>query len=428
MNNPVIRTTRNHQTILAFFGVLLLTASGAYGSVFKSGDNISISNLHVIDDDLFVYGNQFDLDGTIDGDLLGFVYRSTIRGQVSSSAALVCRFLNHQGTIDGSLRACGEDLAIDGIIGRSAELIGSQVSLGSGSIVERDVNAFGGVVHLDGAIRGKTLVRAGTVCISGQIEDDVDIEADRIEISPSAIINGNLTYSTKQEDDLEIASGADIHGETVWRARDIEEESGVTGISFNISAMLAAFIFGIIVVRLFRPYAEESFSQLRDHYVTAFAAGLLGLLGLGLSLVILAISLLSFGTALAILSSETPVILGVLFLVFSTLAIPISTFASITGSIVYYCGIIIVAFLIGFLIISLLKRDNRSLSSTSLFIGLLVLLIAFSLPWVGILLYFICAVAGAGGIFMGIRRCRRARPPEKGTEPIVESPSPANGD
>ena len=408
---------------MAITAVLLLTATGASASVFKSGDSISISNLHVIDDDLFVFASErFDLDGTIDGDLMAMVFRTTIRGQVLNSACVASQSLKHQGAIDGSLRAIAKDVEIDGTIGRSTEIYAIDVvKLGPGSVIERDANIAGGRVYLEGTVKGNATIAAGQVFITGQIEKDAKIESDHITVSPSAIVSGNLTYTSENEDALEISTGADIHGETIWRKLEESEDSGVTGWALRISSMLAALIFGIIVVRLFRPYAEESFIQIKTRYVTAFASGLMGLLVLALCVLLLALSVFSLGVAVGIMSTDSVLILGVLFLVFSTVAMPISAFATVAGAIIYYCGNILVGFLVGNLILRRMKSEAKSLTATSLLVGLVVLAILFSLPYLGDLLCLVGALAGAGGIIMGIRRCRRSKVNDREITPLPES-------
>jgi hypothetical protein len=185
--------------------------------------------------------------------------------------------------------------------------------------------------------------------------------------------------------------------------------------------MLAALIFGVIVVRLFRPYAEESFIQLKARYVTAFASGLMGLLVLALCLLLLALSVFSLGIAVGIMTTDNVVILGVLFLVFSTVAMPISAFATVAGAIVYYCGNILIGFLLGNVILRRMKSETRALTATSLLVGLVILTILFSLPFVGDLFYLVGAIAGAGGIIMGIRRCRRSRTGDREITPAPDS-------
>ncbi len=435
MSGTALGTNHHPLTIPAITVVLLLFAVSAYGTDFKTDfkmdEKISISNLHVIDDDLYVAGNVLEIDGSVDGDLTAMVYKSTIRGRVSGTSSIFSRFLNHQGAIDGSLRAVSQNLVIDGIIGRSAELAGQVIKLGPGSTIQRDLNAQASQIHLDGHIGGKVSIHADEVIITGQIEQDVRITADQITVSPSAVINGNLTFFSGSEDNLEVASGADIHGETIWHKSEQADESSATETVMNVSGMLAAFLFGILIIRFFRPQAEESFVQLQRHSVTAFAAGLTGLVVVGLCLAVLIFSLLSLVTGVGILYSDTPNVLGMVFLIFSTLAFPISTFLGVTGGIVFYCGIILVSFFLGSLIVGLVRKKHRALSGLSLFVGLLALLLLSLIPYVGSWLYPLSAIAGGGAILMGIRRNRgiaatKSRE-EENVEKAAAAPNPPTG-
>jgi hypothetical protein len=272
-------------------------------------------------------------------------------------------------------------------------------------------------------VRGNATLHAGYVHIAGLIDSNAVITADRITIAPSAIINGSLTYTAESEDSLKIAAGAAVKGGISWEPPEVDErETTYTRLILRIASMLASFIFGIMVVRLFRPYAEESFNQLYNRFAVSSAAGLVGLICFFLCLLVLLISLLflTAGLLIIVLSSEMTG-LGMLFLVFSILMIPITSFTGITGGIILYSGVIVVAYLIGHLIARLFRPTARPLSAGSLFIGLVLLLVLFSVPYAGNILYVAGTIIGAGAILNGIRHCRREKLPS-GSESASETP------
>lgn len=407
-------------TVLA---VMFFTAGPASASVFKSGGKIQISNLHQIDDDFYAACEQLSVDGTIQGDLFAAASDITIRGEVTQSATVAAQNIVQSGTIGGSIRAFAQNVDVDGQIGRSAVLFGAKIGIGQGANIARDLTAAGGSVSVDGIVGGNAKIEGDKVYITGEFDGDVEIKASLIEISPPAVINGNLTYTTKVEDSLKITPGVDIRGETIYKPPKPKEQAKKSYTSFilRISSMFAAFIFGVIVVRLFRPYAMESFHQLKDRFVMSSAAGLLGLLGLIFFVIILVISAFFLLIGLLMLDSESGLTgVGLLFLVFSSLMIPITTFASVTGGIILYSGKVIVAYVLGFLIIRAFTPKPKGLSATSLFVGLIILLILFTLPYVGTVVWILATIIGAGAILLGIRHCRKERTPE------AESPTPAD--
>jgi cytoskeletal protein CcmA (bactofilin family) len=429
---PFIPLTTFQRAMTA--AVFCLVAGAAAGevsaSVFRSGKEIKLSSLHSIDDDFFVYAERLTVDGNIDGDLMGLTFRSVVRGRIGGSANVICRALYHQGTIESSLRAFADSVEIEGSIGRSAEIVGNYIRTGAGADVQRDVSAVGATVQLDGLVGGKVTVRAQKVFLAGEIVGDVDIQADKISLAPSATIGGNLSYMTPSEDDLEIAAGADLRGEAIWRTPkpdDSGDSGGAVWQVIRVSGTLAAFIFGIIAVRLFRPYAEESFRQLSEHKLVSFAVGLLGLMGVAICLLLLGLAALSFATGLGLMLSEGLTGLGLVFLAFASLATPIAGFASVCGGIMFYSGWILVAFWIGYVLLGLRRRQTRALGAGSLLLGLVILLVLFWIPFLGDLVYPIATVWGLGAILLGIARCRRATPEQPASGATATPPEGPTG-
>lgn len=397
--------------LLLTLATTLAGSQSVSGSVFRSDSgNVIISNLHIIDDDLYVFAKALDADGEITGDLFGFAYRQVVRGTVANSANLFGRHLSNRGIIQGSFRAFGETIDIDGEINGSAILCGSEINISPAAKIGRDLHAAGGRITVNGEVGGKVVLRAEEIVLAGRIDSEVDLRASKITIMSSATINGNVNYTSLAEDALTIEPGADVRGDLIWHEKVKDEENwGATWLAVQISTTLAAFLFGLVVVRLFRPYAEESFKQLKEKSLASFAAGLVGLVAFSVSLIILVLAIMFLVSGSFMLDSDTTVILGLLLVVFSTLALPLSAFIGVTGWIILYSGKIVVAFLIGSVLIGMIKKGATPLKAGSLLLGLVILLILFSIPWLGLPIYLAAVVSGAGAILLGIRHCRKDR-------------------
>jgi hypothetical protein len=116
---------------------------------------------------------------------------------------------------------------------------------------------------------------------------------EKITLSPPAVVRGNLIYRTEKKDGLTIEPGVTVIGSTTWESPEVkkaEEESSVLSkIAYRVASLLAAFLFGVIIIRLFKGYAEEAVSQLNRRPSVAFA-GLLGALTIVLALIVLGLS------------------------------------------------------------------------------------------------------------------------------------------
>jgi cytoskeletal protein CcmA (bactofilin family) len=402
------RLARFLTTLLYLAGVL--ACQPVQATQFETGTSIEVSKLHIIDDDFFVFGDRLTVDGIITGDMLALVTNITIRGQIDYSADLCAWEINHEGAINGSLRAVGLNIKISGRIGRSAVMLGEDVRFEAGSEVVDDVTISASEVRLAGVINGNLVVNADRVVISGQIDGNADITADEITVSPGATIGGDLAYTAPAEDRLHLGAGADVNGERLWRAPAMTSSgSDYTFKVLRIACMLAAFILGIVVVRIFRPYAEESFARLRQHTLGSLAAGVLGALGLSVSIALCAISVLLLISGMVLMEGGVSGV-AVLFLVFSILVVPVSSFASVAGVLVYASGVIVAGFVIGHVAIGLVKPGRPPLTAGALLLGLLDLTLLFWLDYVGAIVLTLTTLIGGGAILLGIRHCRANRP------------------
>jgi len=394
---------------ILLLSVVLGLASSSPATTYQYSDLIHISGLHQIEDDFYAFANDIKIDGTITGDLIGGSTRTTIKGNILGSANLVGQSADHNGSITGSLRFLGDRLTVGGRVGSSVLAAGRQVVLNQGSVVEKDVTLAAGDISLEGNILGKVNCKAGMITIIGQIGGDVYLKADKILIAPPAVIRGDLVYVAEREDQLTVEPGVTVIGTTSWQLPEAKEEGEshlARDIAYRIASILAAFFFGVIVISLFKAYAEESFTQLQRRFTVTVAAGLLGMLALLLAVLVLALSLM--GTLLgSILLSGDQAVVGVALLVLSILLIPITSFITVAGAVAFYTGKIIIGLVIGFLILKPLRREVAPLSKLSLLLGLVILSGACALPYVGFVIFLLTGLIGAGAIILGIHNCRK---------------------
>jgi len=106
-------------------------------------------------------------------------------------------------------------------------------------------------------------------------------------------------------------------------------------------------------------------------------------------------------------------VVGGLMVIVAILLLPITSFLSVSGLVIFYSGKIIAAFVLGGLIV---KRGEPALSAGPLLLGLALITVVFAIPYLGFLLYVLTGIVGAGAIVLGIRHCQ----PE-GKEPKVTS-------
>lgn len=392
----------------------LLLAGGVRTTIMQTGDDIHISNLHHINDDFYAFGQNITVDGLIEGDLVAGGYEVFTNGDVTESQNVFAYRLHHTGTIGNSLRAFVNTAEIDGHVGRSVMILAYDTRIGKGAMIERDVHIGGYSARLEGTVGGKATVRADRIYISGEIRGDVDIEGKHITLSPPTVIKGNLTYTSQEELKIDSTTGVTVLGETRWkkpeRKEEDEKEKGglaLRSVVLQVSKLLAAFLFGIIVIYVFKRYAQESFNQLRTRFAVSVALGFLALLIVIAAVVILLVSVVFIIIGLSLISGNLAPV-GAIVLILSILTVPIASFVTVSGGIVFYSGKILFALLLGYLAVKILRAEPVVLGKGQLLLGLIVLTVLFSIPYVGFPLYLLITIIGAGGIILGIKNCRPA--------------------
>lgn len=421
--------------MLCALGILLAAPVGLIASTFKAEGDLEISNLHVIEDDLYVFGDDLTVDGTINGDLIAFGNKSRINGLIDGSISLFSQHVRYTGRTTGSIRIFAAEAEIEGPVERSAIIFAGKTKVSRRAVIERDLHIFSEDILVAGRIRGKTVIHGDKVEITGELDGDVEVDADSLTIGPATRISGSLTYESSDSTHLVVAPGAQIAGETKWvdsREDESEESAGhlAADAAKSAAALLAAFIFGLIVARLFRPYTEESLRQFTRRTSMSIAAGVLGLFLFVIAAVGFLISLIVMGIGYISLSSNAAAI-GTVLLVLSTLFVPITSFAAVSGGVIFYSGKILISFWLGRLVLNRLRPGTGLISGSSLFVGLLILTILFMIPYVGLIAYLAAAIIGGGAIMLGIRFCRKesrseepsaAEPPAQPDPPAPEPP------
>ncbi len=404
MNKSLANISRSY-----FWTLCLLLASvlQVSGSIIETGDDIQFTPLHRIEDDVYAFGGKnISMDGYIDGDFTAFTYGINVNGEINGNANVFCREFDHNGRIERNLHAFVESANINGIVNRSVIAFCSDFIISSNGLIERDLTAMCARADIGGTVKGKAGIYCEEVRVFGVIEGDLNIEASTITISNSAVIKGNITYSSPKEAVIDTAGGAVILGSIERIHPETEEESGsgaFRSVVVTVSELYAAFLFGLLILIPFRRYAKEAVEQLSHRTVVSLAAGLITMVVFLFAIVVVVLSSITFLIGYALISGDAPVS-GALVLIVSTILLPISAFSAVSGGILFYLGKIVLAFLAGFAIVSALKKQAVQLSKTQLILGLVALALVFEIPYLGMLLYLLGSLTGAGAIILAVRK------------------------
>jgi len=358
---------------LALGTAALAPSPGSAIELRTDEEQVEIEAGETVNETLIVSAETVDMDGVIDGNLVTLAERLAIRGHVKGNVFAAGHQVEITGTIDGSLHVGGERVRLEGRVAGDALGGAELLTVHERAVIGRDAYLFGEGVRMDGHAGRDLVGGADWIEVRGKIGRNAATYSKRLGVLDSATIAGDLEIHMPDDEEADIAAGASIGGETTReklddtmhhrRNRWMQGHFYLRNFVILVSAFLVGIFLHLAAPRLFSIRLETS----SDFFRT---------LGMGFLAVIAA-----------------PVALFVCFA--TVVGIPIGvigTFAFLTA---LFVSMILVSSLIG---TSIKTPDPESTHSfgISLLIGLLTVIIATNLPFVGHLLRILVALTGVG--------------------------------
>jgi len=227
------------------FLILLILAVfvplSAFGATIKVGETYTFKSGDSIRDNLYIGAGEAFSDGDVFGDLLIGAGSITVSGNVFGDATILGGDVSVLEIIQGDLRIVGGDVLVSENVLGDLVVVGGNVRILSDATIGNDLVVLGGRVVIQGDVNGKVRVIGGEVILDSKVSGNVDIKAgEEIVINNNAVISGDLIYSGKSEDVLNVGEGATILGETIFN------KGKVTSAGSAKFALLA--FFGVFVL------------------------------------------------------------------------------------------------------------------------------------------------------------------------------------
>jgi len=394
--------------IVIFLAVFILSifcfVSPLFAFTTKGEEHINISE--DISDDVYAFGNDVTLTGSIDGDLISAASQITGFGNVADDLIAAGGVLTIGGQIGDSARVAGGMLTVNGIIKKDLVAAGGQIELSKESVIEGDAVINGGRIILNGNVNGSVEISGSDVTINGKIGKNVKISSSNIKIGDSADITGNLDYTSSQQ--AAISSNAKISGQTNWtqiqakEVKDLQITPGLkkgafavftaTWIGSKAISFLSFFILGIMLL-LTIPWTFNKFNErMKKSLGFCVGGGAIVIFGAPLAIFILfVISILLFITLIGAGLGGLIFISNVLIILLYSILLLVSN--------------IYLSFFIGKMI---LRKAEKNLNKygwkvLAFLIGLAITSVVYAMPFSGWLAQFAGAIFGFGGLVMVIK-------------------------
>ena len=380
--------------MLAFM-LTLLGASAASAADFRTDTSITIGEGEVIDDDLYLIGTTIVVNGTVNGDLFAVGTTIEINGTVNGNVSLAGTDVIINGTVSHGARIAANSVTIAGTVAEDALLLSNTADLITGGEIGRDLILTVATMTLDGSVERRVAGVADKVTHNGNIGAEFDMSVSNLVITDGARIGGDLTY--RSENEAEIASGAEIGGETmhemVAEATDTDIGFSFDSIVVGVAGLIMTAVYGTALLLIFPRLSVTASNQLLEN----------PLMSIGMGIVFLIV---------------VPIV-SILVMI-TVVGIPLGLITLLLYGIALFSAQVFVGMTIGRLILSFFADGNRRLIQfIGLLIGLLILFGISFIPYVGPWAPLIVIILGLGGLMLALGRLRK--------EPARGSAQPAEG-
>jgi hypothetical protein len=334
---------------------------------------VSVAAGETINDTLLALGDTIAIDGNVNGDLLAFGRSVTVRGNVTGNLVAGAETVNVEGSIGGSVVGGARAISLlRARIGRDLYGFGRDVDVDAAAEIVGNAIAFGENIGVDGRVGTDVLGFANKVTIGGNVSGDVEGFAGTVTVLPSARITGNVIAHVDSTGDLTVASGANVGGrvEEQLVARE-ERRNRYLTVGYYVRQIVrvgAAFLTGLVLL--------WAFPALRDVSLPNVGAVLRsGAIGLAAAVTL-------------------PVV--ALILCVTIVGLPIGVLLFVLGAIGLYFSKTVLAQIIGRGVFR--TPDSPPHYAATLVTGLVIVIVAINLPWIGGVANFVLTVVGFGVI------------------------------
>ncbi|KND50476.1 MAG: hypothetical protein AB202_02360 [Parcubacteria bacterium C7867-007] len=330
-------------------------------------------------DNTYLAGVTVTVSAPLPADLAATGGTVTTYSPITGDALIAAGTIHMQERVEGDVRAMGLRVLIDGAVRGDVVAAGATVKV---TAPARDVRLFGLQVLATGGAEGPVTIYGTDVTLAGEYAGDVEIIAsDRLTIGPDTRIHGTLRYNAPQQVEIPASSlvdgGITYTGSYAYVPTNEEVKKFAiagAGIFFMVRAlavMVAAGLLAGLFPMFSTPLAARVFTRRYSRL------SLIALLGFGILIaapvLILLLSVSFVGAAIALLLGSAYILLLILSYLYAGILVG--------GAVRHFAT----------------KRSATLIYWQDALVGMLLLFIAGSIPYVGwiITLLAVCITLGA---------------------------------
>jgi hypothetical protein len=362
-------------------------ACPATALVPRTGQTVVVSE--ALHDDLYLAGGTVTVTAAVDGDVMAAGGTVDLAGNVSGGVLAAGGTVTAGGTIGRSLRAAGGAVTVDSHIKGDAVLAGGTVHVDSAAQIGRDLAVGGGSVNISGSVGRNAVIGGGDTVIGGTIHGDVEIQANRIVLLPTARIGGALRYFADRP--IEIQAGAQIAGGTTQMPAPSRPRQAIGApisprlwLWRGIVEVISLLVLGCVTFAVAPRGAFLVVRELEERFGRSLLTGFILFVTVPVTAVLLA---------------------------FTVVGIPLSVVGMLLYVATLYPGLVFVAAWVGHQALRRMRHPSGEVPSIywSVAAGAVALAVLFAVPFAGWIIRLVAILAGFGSLWVAVWRAA-ARP------------------
>ena len=374
-------------SLVALAALGIMSPADAF-EVRRSEQTLTVEADEVINDTLLAFGDTVEIYGTVNGDLVAFARRVVINGTVEGQIFTGAQDIEIGATVGGSVVGAAQTLTLtNSDIAQNLYAFGQTVATRDG-VIRGNAVLFGSRAVINAMIGRDAVGFAADVDVGGAVEGDVTAFAERVNLRDGARVGGDVVANVQREENVSVASGATIGGELRTqinrnqRGADADGSDGSIGgwIVGKVLRFAAAFIAGLLLLWLVPAMRRLSVGTAGET-LTAAGIGLITLISVPVIALLVAVTIIGLPVAFV----------GIVFWVIGL-----------------YFAKIVVANLVGRRLLQRAGREGHF--ATPLALGLVLVLVVVSIPFIGGIANFLLTITGFGMLVIflgGVFRRRR---------------------
>jgi len=410
--------------MIGIAGWLLFACTGLSAAEFRAEEQSVVESDEVIEDDLYIFGDEVTIDGQVKGDVIAFGRLIKMNGSVEGDFIAAGQAIVIAGNVGDDVRMAAQVLKVDKNAGITDDLIaaGFSFEFTESSSIDGDLVYAGYQALVDGDIKGKLNSALVNCEINGHIGGDVDLSVGVDEAGPHAYtqgqpppvsmpsvpagltigetaqIDGGLDYKSRQE--ANIAGGAQISGEIKHERPPVQAQRAPTPTERALGVArqyLTLFIIGLCVVLVVPSWTRRMSDNIGARPLACLGFGAAGIVGFIVLVPMILVAMVALAVIAGVIQLTGLVPVVIVLGLSSAVALMVS-FWFVTS----YLSQIVFSLFAGNRLLGLASLgENRFLS---LLVGVVILAVIHVVPYLGLVVGLLVVLFGLGAVVVWLLR------------------------